>query len=482
MIETQNKSILEYLLCMLVIVLAWIFSISSCQVNQPGNATDITGALTVGYAKKSATSIRYTHTIEPSPTSTKRPTPSETPIPSPSFSPTHESPLEIVPPYSDVLINIAAEEKSPLTLCRDFLLPGKVYRSVYPYDFLQLILSYPGIGYYYPTWSPDGQWIAFLAIDYRRFEEWMPNEDQIARSYESDAIWIMRSDLTDNHKVTSDLTRTEMMNADGWQCNAFTGVKGFEGWSPDSKWVAYRYTAPEELGSHLYIVNIYSGQVIVIGKNKDEFVWSGDSQSIMMANYDERSFDLIQIDNGAHSDRSFSFPDTAPARWRSDLHWNEFTGKFIVRAASSSSENVEAIWTLDLEEGTWQELIVLDPPYQGVPWWDTKGARAIACSWNYQDEGFLMVYDPLNWEKTGASISPDFVRCDSIGRFKDGSGNDIVGFASGDDRRNIWIASIYGSGITPQFQAKLPDVSAIVDFPSFGTSGKTKIIYLSWRP
>jgi hypothetical protein len=380
------------------------------------------------------------------------------------------------------LVNVAAYENSPLSFCRDFLLPGKVYRSEYPYDFLQLILSYQGIGYYYPTWSPDGHWIAYLAIDYRGFEEWQPNEDQIARSYESDAIWIMRSDLTDNHRVTPNLNRTEMMNVDGWQCSAFTGIKRFEGWSPDSKWIAYRYTTPEEFSTNLYIVNIYTGQVIDFGDHKDEFVWSGDSQSIMLVNYDKRSFDLIQIDNGAHSDRSFPFPETAPDPWRSDLHWNQFLGKFVVRATSSSSENVESIWMLDLEEGTWQELIVLDPPFQGVPWWDTNGERAIACSWNYRDEGFLMVYDPLNWEKTGVSLSPEFVRCDSISRFKDGSGNDVVGFASGDDRRNIWITSIYGSEIIPPFQAELPDVSTTVYFPNYGTSETTKIVHISWEP
>ncbi|MBI5824179.1 MAG: PD40 domain-containing protein [Chloroflexi bacterium] len=112
-----------------------------------------------------------------------------------------------------------------------------------------LLLSYPNI-----TWSPDGHWIAFIAINTENNFFWHAQED----------IYIVKSDGTELRRLTYSPRHTKRDIA----------------WSPDGQYIL---VAMGINGSDLYLVDAVNGEIakrLTSSGNNYMAVWSPDGDKI----------------------------------------------------------------------------------------------------------------------------------------------------------------------------------------------------------
>jgi Tol biopolymer transport system component len=201
-------------------------------------------------------------------------------------------------------------------------------------------------GAYSPTWSPDGQWIAFGFGFFFTDRETKPAK-----------LMMVRADGSDKRDLTSGPVNS-----------------GFPSWSPDGKHIVYRIWSDQEHG--LRILNVEDGSTTKLTEEYDNFpMWSPAGDRIGFTRAGMNAFDVFSIrPDGSDLQQLTDAPgNDAHCAWSPD-------GKFILFSSSRLGFRDEAPLYdhapqpyaelfLMKADGSDQHPITNDKWEQGTPAW-----------------------------------------------------------------------------------------------------------------
>ncbi len=401
----------------------------------------------------------FTDTPEP----TIAPTPTETPTP---------EPVEIQFPLSDVLINFGS---SNFECEENILSPAQVWISEYPYADKSPILKDENIGYYYPTWSPDGEWFAYLAIERKNPVENIFDGFRDVIYGESDSIGMVRRDGSEAKKLTDLFPRLEahsLQNSDDGiveVCDGSFGIQGIDGWSPDGRWVVFSYTSfvqsTSGISGGLYFLNVQTLEIYNFEDARTPLWLSADEFAVFQKDAKQIA---IYTPTVSKPIKVFSFPPQLSSNYQfSSLFGNkEKDGLFIVGLDGYLAKESD-LWELDFESGEWKIVASFDNSFSLI---DLGKAKGVFC--NSEDDTFLF-REIEHWEITG-SIQKADSRCSST-HFQDGAGNEVVAFLTGETVDEVWVTSVYG---------RTPDNQLLFSLENLGFeySHFAQLLDLAWKP
>ena len=154
-------------------------------------------------------------------------------------------------------------------------------------------------GAYAPTWSPDGQWIAFGFGAFFTDRETKP-----AR------LMMVRADGSEKRDLTSGPINS-----------------GFPSWSPDGKQIVYRIWAQQERG--LRILNLQDGSITKLTSDYDNFpTWSPTADRICFTRATQNAFDIFSVrPDGSDLMQLTDAPgNDAHCAWSPDAKYIVFSG------------------------------------------------------------------------------------------------------------------------------------------------------------
>ena len=207
-----------------------------------------------------------------------------------------------------------------------------------------------------PSWSPDGEWIAF---GYGSF-------------------------LQGRRSGTAQIMKVRKDGSDVQELTAGTPNAGFPSWSPNGKEIVFRSwgSGPDDMG--LRILNVNDGSTRVLTTEPDNLpAWSPDGKRILFTRKQDSNFDIYTIKpDGSETQRLTSFPaNDAHAVWTQDgksILWNSGEYGFKDEAAlyDNSFQPYGSIWIMNSDGKRPRQLT--DSHWEdSMPSFVPKGAQAV---------------------------------------------------------------------------------------------------------
>lgn len=152
----------------------------------------------------------------------------------------------------------------------------------------------------FPTWSPDGEWIAFMGYD---------AENGLA-------VYKMRPDGSDLQQLTTQFGTTR-----------YTEWTVYLEWSPDSQWIVFGARQSQQLVYDNFIINLEDvEEVALLHASYHPMAWSPDSQYLIFVIADTPSNDIVRLPLLDTSYERLSTPDIFPRdpQYAPDGEWIAF--------------------------------------------------------------------------------------------------------------------------------------------------------------
>lgn len=157
-------------------------------------------------------SQRATDPREPDTTAFVPPTTTTQPRETPSASPTvmhavaltttpmpTTSSLVFTPPLADLLVNLSKVTLPSLNCVPES--SSQIWLLKYPYSSADVLIADAKSNYYYPRWSPDGEWIAF--VESEAATNVISSTELGVVKVGADSVWVMRADGTEKRRIST---------------------------------------------------------------------------------------------------------------------------------------------------------------------------------------------------------------------------------------------------------------------------------------
>lgn len=354
------------------------------------------------------------------PTSATPDIPISTKIPTPTQSPLFEN-------LPDILINIGT---SSLPEC---IWEGTsqvwVVRS--PFESAEVLLADPKIHYFFPTWSPNGEWLAYVETQISHVVDGTPEPGPQG----TDSIWIMKLDGTQKRRVSDYFPRFDYQH--GGSCLMGHSIVSTPIWSPNGKYMFFSYFGPIFKN---YLADVETGVTKLISEGYLSLpLWIADNQLLFTLGKEAQIITINAANNLAtqeipnvqleENEELGSFPTLAGNKYIIVESYNETTGK------------TAALWQLELGTNTWSKFLNKDM----VSWFRPQAVDNILFACDRKSNKQIVFIDGDSLEIIGLvnipGSSPNTCGViTSLDNFKDAAGDDLISF--GGDDGEIWVGRI----------------------------------------
>jgi hypothetical protein len=186
---------------------------------------------------------------------------------------------------------------------------NEIWLASYPYDSPQPLLVSAEVDYRFPTWSPDGEWIAYVESR----PQIIQTDTQTSGSGKisgSDTLWIVRPDGTDKRQVGDPLPSALMAGMMGTHivCDVIAEIDPIIEWSPDGEYIIYIHSwggASMQWNYSYYITEVSSGKTraLFTQTRMAEIYWAPNenrafihSDTDMITSLDVQGIDQIKVE------------------------------------------------------------------------------------------------------------------------------------------------------------------------------------------
>lgn len=290
-----------------------------------------------------------------------------------SLAPTHISTQEFsIKNSQKILLNVTSTQVDPGECYPQG--STEVWESGYPFSKKQVLLAAdPLKNYFAPTYSPDGQWIAYIESipDFENLGS-LANSD----SSGNDSIWIMRHDGSEKHRVSKLFTSFSVK--DLHYCYPQSRIYPILTWSTDGKYIYFSdfQSATEGNIINYYILDVQTKESFLFNSSKwntlYDFFWGSESGQFIYesgGNYWTNRITTIGIDQSKANLLSFSLKIG-----NEDLDWiSGLTEPILISHNESKTE--WGLWQFDIAQKIWMKKIEYkgDSPRFGTFWGIYKG-------------------------------------------------------------------------------------------------------------
>lgn len=378
-------------------------------------------------------------------------------------------PAKIQTPLPDVVFNIGSWGAFPLYECRENALPGQILISNFPYTIAKVLVSDTRSSSYSPVWSPNGDWIAYVAVKNQQPKKTLQIDSEIWNYPKSDSMWIIRPDGSDKHQVSEDFSRQEVIayHNHGPACDASGGILSVEGWSADGQWITF-VDDPDNGSPTLNAVNILSGKSKTVASDIWASRWAPKSNRVALVvsqGKESLQIQIVTVESAFPQSSTFTLPAEISGYTFRAIEWaNDETAIFVLVWNWNDYSSPEEIWRLEATNGTWNKVTQVQTHILGF---DSNQSRIVVC-----DEKFLGFQDIATGQINGQINLPDSIDCSLINYLRDKGQNELISFASPHIlSRDLWVSLTHGS--KPEKVISLDDLKVPNDFRLSG---------ITWHP
>lgn len=345
---------------------------------------------------------------------------------------------------------------------------GQIWLLQYPYTSKQVLLDDPNASYFYPSWSPDGKWIAYVQSEAGTK---MTRSDELGSILEGeDSVWVMRPDGSEKRM----LAKTTRIDYDivSTGCLTVASIDTPLHWSADGRYIAFLDNQPEPEDPSSYIVEVETGQTHRIsgGVTAPPEWWpAGNTLAIVNS-------EVTLIDAENFTSQKVPFSPEMPDDFRiTNSVWSLDGQSLLVIGydrSVASAEAASAVWRMDIQTNQWQKLADVGnvgKDYRVAP--SSGKAWAAECQAATSGSDRLVLLDPTTWKPVGAVDGPGPF-CDTVQSFEDQAGDDVIAFIEAQPEswgKNIWAVKAKAGELSAQQivdgeRLKMPDNLHIVGF------------------
>jgi hypothetical protein len=300
-------------------------------------------------------------------------------------------PTEIHPAahLGNILLNIGSDSDSHCILEKraEIWLANDQSKTITP------LLQSSDTDYRYPTWSPDGQWIAYVASRPIQITDPTAWPEKTG----SDSIWVMRPDKTMQTKISDDMASL-IIRENGF-CVRASDITYPLLWSPDGKHIIFaESTSISDIG-HVYIyyvANVETGKSHVLfseTQGLSRAIWVNNDVIAITSKGVVKLVKDFDLDKPMISE--IVYPADIPAEseaFFSRLRDNEnLVLSFRLGSTLISPVPKEiAVWKLNTTSGGWEHLTTIEKQTWALP--DVINESVLL-----SEENKITIFDVNSW-------------------------------------------------------------------------------------